>query len=290
MATNATARTDDGSQPGSVTAEVSPVTPPESARPAEPHPGQRSRAHLAARICVTVAGLALAVGHTLWPQIKLDAFTGAFLAVAVVPWLAFLVKSFEIPGALKLELQTLAEQARGAAESARTSADVALATSARGGAERAGLRPDDLASLLEEYGRLRAQPTGPRRTAELTRVIGRMIGVAEARPDFDVRGALLSRDGGLRLAGYAYLHANPDPALLEPLVQSVTVLDDTAFGQYWGLRALGTIVSQSEHALPPELRAQLERYRRVSLRPGTDRDYELGKLLSSFGRERRAGG
>lgn len=290
MASIATPGADDPE--GKRVAAVARAAPPrEGVGPGEQPLRRRSRGILAARICVTIAGLALAVGHVLWPQIKLDAFTGAFLAVALAPWLAFMVRSVEIPGALKLELETLADQARGAAESARTSADVALASSAPGTPRRgAALRGDDLASLAEEYRRLRAQPSGPKRTADMTRVVGRMIGVAEATPDLDVRGALLGPDEGMRLAGYAHLHANPDPALLEPLVRAVTVLDDTPFGQYWGLRALGTILSSSERTLPPELRAQLERYRRASLRPGTDRDYELGKLLSSFGRGRRSEG
>lgn len=276
--------------------EAPPTTPPGGTASHEESVQGTRRGRLAARICVTVVGLALAVAHTLWPQIKLDAFTGAFLAVALVPWLAFMVKSVEIPGALKLELESLANEVRGAAADARraeTSArnSAAIASTAPIAALRAGGRTEDLGALVAEYARIRGtQPSGPKRTALMTRVFGRMIGVAEALQDFDVRGALLGGDDGMRLAGYAYLHAHPDPALVEPLVRSVTVLDATPFGQYWGLRALGTIVSAAELELPPELRAQLERYRKNSLSAGTDRAYELDKLLADFGRDARAAG
>jgi hypothetical protein len=52
------------------------------------------------------ASVGLAV-HLHWPQLKLDAITVGFLLLAFVPWLAPIVKSIEVQGLGKVELQDL---------------------------------------------------------------------------------------------------------------------------------------------------------------------------------------
>ncbi|HAL29505.1 MAG TPA: hypothetical protein DCP20_02170 [Coriobacteriia bacterium] len=59
------------------------------------------------RFAVTIGALAVAVAHLVWPDVKVDAVTVALLVIAVLPWLAPLVKSVELPGGLKIELQDL---------------------------------------------------------------------------------------------------------------------------------------------------------------------------------------
>jgi hypothetical protein len=57
------------------------------------------------RQVVTLVALALALGHLLWPSLAIDAITVMLVATAVVPWLAPLFKSLELPGGWKVEFQ-----------------------------------------------------------------------------------------------------------------------------------------------------------------------------------------
>jgi hypothetical protein len=57
------------------------------------------------RQLVTLVALALVLGHLVWPSLAIDAITLTLLAVAVVPWLAPLFKSLELPGGWKVEFQ-----------------------------------------------------------------------------------------------------------------------------------------------------------------------------------------
>jgi len=59
------------------------------------------------RFAVSIGALVLAIVHLTMPAIKVDAVTVALLVIAVLPWLAPLVKSVELPGGLKIELQDL---------------------------------------------------------------------------------------------------------------------------------------------------------------------------------------
>lgn len=47
----------------------------------------------------------LILSRLLWPSINIDAITLGLLAVAVLPWLAALIKSAEFPGGWKIEFQ-----------------------------------------------------------------------------------------------------------------------------------------------------------------------------------------
>jgi len=59
------------------------------------------------RWAITVGALLIAIAHLVWPTVRIDAVTLALLVVALLPWLAPLVKSVELPGGLKVELQDL---------------------------------------------------------------------------------------------------------------------------------------------------------------------------------------
>jgi hypothetical protein len=59
------------------------------------------------RFAVTIGALAIAAVHLIWPTLAMDVLTLALLVIAVLPWLAPLVKSVELPGGLKIELQDL---------------------------------------------------------------------------------------------------------------------------------------------------------------------------------------
>jgi hypothetical protein len=59
------------------------------------------------RLIVTLGALVLALAHLLFPALAIDGITLAFIAIAVVPWLAPLFKSLEFPGGWKIEFQEL---------------------------------------------------------------------------------------------------------------------------------------------------------------------------------------
>jgi hypothetical protein len=51
-------------------------------------------------------GAALAfICHLIWPNLSIDAVSLGLLAIGLVPWLAPLIKSVELPGGLKVSLQ-----------------------------------------------------------------------------------------------------------------------------------------------------------------------------------------
>ena len=59
------------------------------------------------QILITVGALVIAIIHIIWPNLKIDAITLTLIVVAVIPWLAPLFKSLELPGGLKFEFQEL---------------------------------------------------------------------------------------------------------------------------------------------------------------------------------------
>ena len=65
---------------------------------------------------VTAGAITVAVARLLWPAIKIDAVTLILLAIAIVPWVASLFKTVELPGGLKIEFADL-EKTRQKAQS-----------------------------------------------------------------------------------------------------------------------------------------------------------------------------
>ena len=69
------------------------------------------------RQAVSLGALLLALAHIIWPQLAIDAVALALIVIAILPWLAPLVKSLELPGGWKVEFQEL-QRAASRAESA----------------------------------------------------------------------------------------------------------------------------------------------------------------------------
>lgn len=59
------------------------------------------------RWAITLACGAIALAHAIWPDFKLDATYTVLFVVAVIPWLAPVIKSIELPGGFKIEVQDL---------------------------------------------------------------------------------------------------------------------------------------------------------------------------------------
>ena len=59
------------------------------------------------RFLITLTSLLVALGHLIFPTVAIDFVTVALLVIAVLPWLAPIVKSVELPGGLKIQLQDM---------------------------------------------------------------------------------------------------------------------------------------------------------------------------------------
>lgn len=59
------------------------------------------------QIVITTIAVLMALVHTYFPEIKIDGITVTLLLVAILPWLAPLFRSVELPGGLKVEFQDL---------------------------------------------------------------------------------------------------------------------------------------------------------------------------------------
>jgi hypothetical protein len=59
------------------------------------------------KILITVIAVAIVIGHRIWPNIEIDSTTIILIVIAILPWLAPIVKSMELPGGFKIELQDI---------------------------------------------------------------------------------------------------------------------------------------------------------------------------------------
>jgi len=57
-------------------------------------------------IGITATALAAGVARLIWPTLTIDSVTVALIVIAVVPWLAPIFKSLELPGGFKVEWQS----------------------------------------------------------------------------------------------------------------------------------------------------------------------------------------
>ena len=61
---------------------------------------------------ISGVAIALAAVHLIWPHLHIDAVTLALVVVALVPWLAPIFRSIELPGGWRFEYQEIQRQVR----------------------------------------------------------------------------------------------------------------------------------------------------------------------------------
>jgi hypothetical protein len=177
--------------------------------------------------------------------------------------------------------------AQGAAISAQRKIEVVegrTAPPSEQAALREGTSPSEqLDSLIKQYNEVRStqKPSGAR-TSVMTGVVREMIDLAPSLTDFPIFDYLQdANDAGKRLAAYAYLYSKPDFKMLPALVDSVTMKENPPFNQYWGILAIGkALQGKNSSDIPKETLEKLKRYHE-SLAKGTDRDYELSRIIPS---------
>jgi hypothetical protein len=146
------------------------------------------------RWTITIGALLVVIAHLVWPHVKVDMVAVTLLVVAILPWLTPLVKSVELPGGFKIELQDL-QNAASRADTAGLLAEPAKAERAFSFETVAARDPNmALAGLRIEIERrlgLLAQAHGLD--------AGRQMGVGQLLPAL-VGADVLSQDEGSVLA------------------------------------------------------------------------------------------
>jgi hypothetical protein len=249
------------------------------------------------KFVVPLVALAIAAIHAFNPDSpKIDAVTVGLVVIGVLPWIGSLIESLKY-GDLEIKLrqaEAKADEAKGAAESARRLAlgyTDAKSQSAVGGA--AALTRAELPHTIAQMEQLAAEyiekrksnPPGDYRTALMTEIIHRMMTVATGVPKESILPWLKDPDHARRLAAYAYLYARPDFAHVDELLESVSNRQNPPFAQYWGIMALQKVIgargpAKISAATVSGLRSLLR-----TLGSGTDRHYELSRLLRSLEKE-----
>lgn len=67
--------------------------------------GSENQSYKRLQLTISVVAVVLAVVHMAWPNIKVDSITIVLMVISVLPWLAPLIKSLELPGGYKLEFR-----------------------------------------------------------------------------------------------------------------------------------------------------------------------------------------
>jgi len=80
-----------------------------------PRLGSSSKVQPHVYLAGTISGVSvlLALGHTIFPAVKIDSITVALLVIAILPWLGSIFGSIELPGGLKVtypELEKLRQE------------------------------------------------------------------------------------------------------------------------------------------------------------------------------------
>jgi hypothetical protein len=257
------------------------------------------------KFIVPVIALAIAGLHAGFPdKIKVDSITLGLIVIALLPWIGNLVESLKY-GDLEVKLRNLeakADEAKGAAVEAKGAAESArnLAIAPAGLRAAVPTAPPDVAApgptalgqpqatpqmepLIKEYSEKRnSNPPGDFRTTLMADVVRRMIAAAPAIDPASVLPWLSHQDHAHRLAAYAFLDARPDFSRVDALVNSITNPDNPPFAQYWGIMALRNVIgARGKQSVPEKTVAELQKFL-ARLQPGTDRHYELSRILSSI--------
>lgn len=136
--------------------------------------------------------------------------------------------------------------------------------------------------LAEQYNVVRKEEKPSyARTRAMSSIFNQMCRLSASSRDYDPRPQLQEVDGGRRLFAYAYLSTRPDPALLGALVDSVTSREDTNFGQYYGIKAIGEVLAKADSGAAASVVARLGSFLQ-KLERDSDRYYELHRILREW--------
>jgi hypothetical protein len=221
------------------------------------------------RIIVSLAAIALLLGHSFYPRVRVDTAGVCLLVVAVIPWLSPIFESIEVAG-LKLELREVKENLADATQrtdEAQSSANIALSKSLAANLRATTQLPVRAISeeeanaqvdrLLNKYVEIRARESaGPVRTLNFTNIVSDLVRVLPYAKPFDVQKALASGDEKDHLRAACFLWASPNADYLDALIKAAGD-EKQPFIQYWLIEAIGKILGKDPTALTQERKANL---------------------------------
>jgi len=138
------------------------------------------------RWSITLICAALFAAHHLWPEFRLDLPSTILVLVAILPWLAPVIKSVEIPGGFKIELQDV-----------KAATDKALATLVTGAADAKELKSQPLdrpfVKFMPASGSATTRETGAQPVEEIDARVRLII----FRTELQRRIIALARESGI---------------------------------------------------------------------------------------------
>lgn len=239
------------------------------------------------RWLVTTIAVIMFILRILYPSLPIDAISLGLIILALAPWLSPIIRSIEITGVGKIELQELKDQVdelKGGIISANIKAELATTGTMLNlnVIEREDSKAEtELLELANKYVDTRAVlVAGNARTAVMTQIFRSMIQKADELQYFDMEANLRDKDPGRRLSAVAYAYAKPIPEMLNPLLDSV-LSEVKPFNQYWGIQALKRIISQVYPKIENEVEIKFRNLLR-QLKSGTDRYYEVKSIVDDY--------
>ena len=113
------------------------------------------------RWLITAMAIIVALIRLLFPKLEIDAVSLGLIILALVPWLSPIIRTIEIAGIGKIELQEIKDQVdeiKGAVESANQKAEYAAAPVSRSQRARKYLSSgDSLRKLSNKYVKVRKE-------------------------------------------------------------------------------------------------------------------------------------
>ena len=100
---------------------------------------------------VTLGALALAAAHVAWPHLEIDSVTLVLIGIALAPWIAPLLKSFELGGA-KFEFRELRQQVETLATTVEEVKALVITGATPGQTQRLTAAVDDFQRYLRDIG------------------------------------------------------------------------------------------------------------------------------------------
>src|SRR5262249_26607137 len=126
---------------------------------------------------------------------------------------------------------------------------------------------------------------GKARDAAMMDSSAKMVQIAPALRWDLIPSFLSAREAGKRLAAYTQLYVAPGKDALNDLVTTLTSnLEESHFGQYWGILALGRIVQENPSMVTLEILKQLTLFLN-GLPKDTARYAELSRILGEFSKD-----
>lgn len=183
------------------------------------------------QISVTIGAVLLLVLHLIFPNVKVDAVSVVLLFFVVLPWIIPFLKSFELPGGFKIELQ-------------------------------------DVVDITQKIKDVKIQPSVPKELLPKKVTISEFSGrdeverlkiIAKADPNLALAGLRLALERQIRGVSAGEKIANSDRAPLHSLLKELNLKGILPKGSNEGIQATLHLLNKAVHGakITPEVAEQV---------------------------------